>query len=505
MPTRWETYPIELKGGLTTNLGRLEQGISAPGSATILQNFEPDVEGGYTRILGYNKFSSTAVTGSGLIFGVVALSSSEALVARAGNYYYSSGTTWTSKLALLNTSISRIRADSYNFSGTRKFVVVDGVNPPAYFDYATKTMAYAVGAPADAIGATRVKVFKAHIFFAKGRFLSFTAPYGESDFSVANGAGTINVGDDITGLTVFRDQLIVFCLNSIYRVSGSTVSDFTVSPITNNTGCLCGDTVQEVGGDIMYLGPDGIRYLSASERENDFGLTRASEKIQNKILEVTNIECIYSSVTIPGKNQYRLFYYVENVARANSKGFLATKYSNQTVDDIAWADLKGFKVYGISKHQDRDSETILFVSDDGYVYRMEAGNSLDGQNIEAAFETPYMPISDPKVRKTIYKHTLYSKPTGVMSVDCVLKFDYLQRDSSPPSAFTITSATSPATYGSISSAYGTSTYGSTTEEQFYSNVVGSGFVVAIRYSSTSQTPPYNLNFIVLEYRNNERR
>ena len=159
MPTRWETFPIELKGGLTLDQGRLEQGISAPGSATILQNFEPDVQGGYSRILGYTKYSTTAVPGTGLIHGVIALSTTEALVARQGKFYYSSGTTWADKLNLTNASIARIRSDSYNFTGTTKTVVVDGVNAPAYFDHSAKTMAYAVGAPADVVGANRVKEF----------------------------------------------------------------------------------------------------------------------------------------------------------------------------------------------------------------------------------------------------------------------------------------------------------------------------------------------------------
>jgi hypothetical protein len=505
MPTRWQTFPIELKGGLTFNLGRLEQGISAPGSATILQNFEPDVEGGYTRILGYQKFSEDAVTGTGQIYGVVALSTAEALVARDGKYYYSVGAGWTEKLTLANASIARIRADEFNFTGTKKTVVVDGVNAPAYFDHSSKLMAYAVGAPADVVGASRVKVFKSHLFFTKGRLLSFTAPFGEQDFSIANGAGVINVGDDITGLIVFRDQLIVFCLNKIFRLVGNTVSDFALLPITNNTGCLCGDTVQEVGGDVMYLGPDGIRYLSASERDNDFGLVRASEKIQTQVLQVTNANCIYSSVTIAAKNQYRLFYWLPNVNRVNSKGFLATKFSNQTADNIAWAELKGFKIYGISKYQDRDRETILFVSDGGFVYRMEAGNSLDGANIEAIFETPYMPINDPKIRKTFYKHTLYAKPTGQMSITASLRFDYQQSNSAAAAPFQILGNTSVATYGAINTTYGTAVYGSIAEEEYFNNVVGSGFVVALRYDDNSTRPPFNLNFVVLEYRTNERR
>lgn len=505
MPTRWETYPIQLQGGLTLNLGRLEQGISAPGSATILQNFEADVQGGYTRINGFAKYSSEVVPGTGLIHGVVAIDSSRALVARDGDYYLSSGAAWSGILAIPNPAISRIRSETYNFSGIKKTVVVDGVNEPAYFNHTTNTMVYATTPPADVIGANRAKVFKSHLFFAKGRLLTFTAPFSDDNFSTGSGAGTINVGDDITGLIVFRDQLIVFCLNKIFRISGNTASDFVLSPITNNTGCLCGDTVQEVGGDIMYLGPDGIRYLSASERDNDFGLTRASEKIQNKVLEVVDTNCIYSSVTIASKNQYRLFYYVDNVQVVNSRGFIGTKFSNQTADNISWSETKGIKVYGMSKYQDRDSETILFVGDTGYVYKMEVGSSFDGQPIEAIFETPYMPISDPKIRKTIYKHTLYLKPRGNVNITALLKFDYGQANSSPSSPFDISTDSGVATYGSLSSVYGTSLYGVAGEQEIFSNTVGSGFVVAVRYTNVSTQPSFNLNFVILEYRNNERR
>jgi hypothetical protein len=44
-----------------------------------------------------------------------------------------------------------------------------------------------------------------------------------------------------------------------------------------------------------------------------------------------------------------------------------------------------------------------------------------------------------------------------------------------------------------------------TEEQYYNNLVGSGFVVALRYTDKSQSPPFNINFVVLEYRQSERR
>lgn len=505
MATQWQSFPFKLEGGLITNLGRIEQGVQAPGSATVLENFEPDIEGGYTRILGYQRFIDVPVPGTGIVRAVFSVGQSEALAERGGKIYYTAGVGWAEKLTLTNPNIIRMRKDSYNFTGVKKTVVIDGVNAPAYYNHVTKTMDYVVAPPTEVVGASRLAVFKSHIFFAKNNLVSFSSPYLESDFAPSNGAGVINVGDAVTGLTVFRDQLIIFCLNSIFRLSGSSQADFVLSPITSNTGCLCGDTIQEVGGDIMYLGPDGIRYLSASERENDFGLTRASEKIQRKVLAQANTNCFYSSVTIAEKNQYRLFTFVANVPRANAKGFLAAKFSNQTVNDISWAELRGLKVYDISKHQERDREVILFSSDTDYIYRMESGNSFDGEDISAVYETPFIPVTDPKLRKTFYKHTLYAKPMGQMTLVAQLKFDYIQGGSSPSPVFSIDGSSASAVYGDPSSVYGSSVYGTSTEEQFYNNVVGSGFVVAIRYSSVSQLPPFNLNFVVLEFRQNERR
>lgn len=505
MPTRWTTFPIKLEGGLITNLGRLEQGLLAPGSATKLQNFEPSIEKGYSKIKGYEKFTETAVPGTGQIWGIVTTDPTTCLVVRDGKYQYWNTSAWVEKATLPSPAISRIKSDRFNFNGTQKTVIVDGVNKPAIFDHTLATVTYLGTVPADVNGAKDVVIYKNHIFYGKGVMLTFGSPYSDTDFSSGLGAGQINIGDTITGLKVFRDQLIIFSLNSIRRLVGNTIDDFQLLDITRNTGCLCGHTIQEVGGDIMYLGPDGIRYLSATERNEDFGLNRASEKIQKNILSIVNSNCLYSSTTISAKNQYRIFSYVDNIPSSASESFLATKYSDQSADNIAWAKLVGFKVYSMSKLQERDREVILFVSDTDYVYQMEVGNSFDGEDIESIFETPYMPITDSKIRKTIYKHSLYAKPDGPISVTVTLKYDYLQTGSSQPPAFTISGGDDAVLWGAPGTMWGSFSWGSSSEENYYNNTLGSGFTVAINYYDKSQSPSYNLNFITLEFRENERR
>ncbi len=505
MPTQWETWPIKLEGGLITNLGRLEQGIQAPGSATTLVNYEPSVEKGYSKISGFEKFINDVVPGTGMIHGVVALTATSCLVERAGKWQYNEGLGWVEKATLANSLINNIDSDRYNFDGIERAVIVDGVNDPCIFNYSTKLVTYLAGVPSDVSGASQVVVFKNHLFFVKNNLLTFTAPYTDDDFTAANGAGVINIGETITGVKVFREQLIVFSRNGIKRLVGNTLDDFQLVEITRNTGCLDGRTVQEVGGDLIYLGPDGLRYLSATERNEDFGLARASEKIQSEITSLVTGANIYSSVTISSKNQYRFFSYRSNVPSRNSEGYVATKYSDQSVDNISWAKLVGFKPYHIDKYQDTKLEVVLFTSDTGYVYVMDRGSSFDGEDIECIFSLPYMPINDPKIRKTVYKHTLYGTPTGPFSIDATVKYDYESEGSSMSPSFTISGGAGTTVYGSPIAIYGTSVYGSSPDENYYNNVLGSGFVVSVNYYEKSSNPPFSLNFVILEYRTNERR
>jgi hypothetical protein len=145
MATAWQTFPIEFKGGLISNLSPLQQGINAVGSASTLQNFEPSKEGGYKKILGYDKYDSTVVPGSGVITGVKVINAGEVLAIRAdggvSKVYHSTGSGWVLKAtAALNGA--KARFVDYKYTGVAKTLIVDGVNFPAIFEDVTNTVAY---------------------------------------------------------------------------------------------------------------------------------------------------------------------------------------------------------------------------------------------------------------------------------------------------------------------------------------------------------------------------
>ena len=655
----WQTYPVEFRGGLITNLSPLQQGTNAPGSARILRNFEPSVEGGYRRIEGFDKYDSNIIppygepvvhgasqSGTTLIIGAIhttpvagdtleiagvsgtytiasggvsydatnnratltlstSLASSpanaavvtfktttsnyvtigvaswedSAIVCKNADIFKSGGSGFTkinipdygtplvnagsqtgSSLAIdgldsapqagdvfkvagidkvytvlsnatvssggatlsINPALASSPADNavitflstsreganktrfakYNFNGTEKIALVDGLNEPAVYDNTTFTVL--LDAPTDVIGATFVAEVKNHLFFAKGSTVTFTAPYTDTDFSVANGGGNINVGGTVTALAVFRQQLIIFTETSIHQLTGNTVADFNLQPITTDIGCIDSDTVQEIGGDVMFLGPDGLRLVSGTDRIGDFGLAVVSKTIQDTMTRFISANTSFTSCVIREKSQYRILGFNNNITEENAQGILATQFAPQGGDNMAWAETRGIRANVADSNYNQNTEVVLFSHDDGYLYQMESGNSFDGANIKTTFATPHMPISDPRRRKTFYKLFLYTDPQGSVSFNVSLKLDFDSLGTIQPAPLSILN-----TQGVVGF-FGTGTFGSTKFgtkllKLFEAQVVGSGFTVSFQFDSDDTNPPYSIDALTVEYGLNDRR
>lgn len=659
MPDRWQTYPFEFRGGLISNLSPLQHGTQAPGSARVLRNFEPSVDGGYMRILGFDKYSSTIVpefgdvkvhgsgqSGTSLIVGnlfqepeagdtftisgvtgtytiasggvsyssvnkratltlTTSLASSPAdkaavtftsgggiirglaawenyvIACRNNQIYHTTGTSWT-KLnvpsygtVLVNgagqtggslamdgltytpqigdtftvagieliytvtslptvtsggatvsispnlasspadnaaitwltadrTSSNKHRFSKYRIATTEKICGVDGTNFPWIWDGVTYKVLTA--APSDVEGSSHVCFFKNQMFYAKGDILTFTAPYTDDDFSAANGAGNISVGSNITGLVVFRDQLIIFSEDKIDRLTGNTLADFVLQPITRNIGCVDTDTIQEIGSDIMFLGPDGLRLLSGTDTFGDFALGVVSKSIQSEVTNLITSSTSFSSVVIKKKSQYRIFGFSQNITEEAAVGLLGTQLAGAEGTYFGWADLRGIKAYVADSDYRNRTETTVFANTDGYVYELEQGNSFDGSNIVATFSTPFVPINDPRVRKTFYKLFLYTDPQGSVSIDVNLKLDFDDEGLIQPETITLSNATGVVGfYGNSNATYGTALYGTKLKKLFQTQTVGSGFTVSLQFVSDSTNPPFSLDAATLEYATFDRR
>tara|TARA_E500000081_G_scaffold126580_1_gene133834 strand:+ start:2235 stop:3857 length:1623 start_codon:yes stop_codon:yes gene_type:complete len=534
MATDWQTFPLEFKGGLISNLSPLQQGTNAIGSATLLENFEPSLSGGYKKIKGFDKFNTSVVPvldGSGNAIGspsdaqkliqMVALVSNgyTALVARNDKFYVVTASAITQAHANNASNIAqrsalsgaKIRFANYNFGSGEKTAIVDGTNSLAYYD-GSQSVATRVSfsdetaaQTSPTVGAKFVVEFKNHLILGKGNTIVVSAVSSDSDFRPANGGLEVNVKDTVTGLIVFREQLIVFTKNSIQRMTGSATTGtdgFKLSPITNDIGCIKEDTIQEVGGDVLFYAPDGIRSLAATEKIGDFGLDVASKPIKKNVDTLTGTS--FDSYIIREKAQYRLLAYNQSFSTGDSEGLLATKFVDQGGTGLNWATLKGFKSYASDSRYygavGAVQELIVFAHDDGYVYQSEVTNGFSGTDIRSIFESPYMPIQDPTIRKTFYKLGLYLDPEGQITATINVKYDLGEASVIQPNAVNITTTGTALTFLNVSSStYDSDTYSGDLDKLYNSNVVGSGKTVAIRIEEESTNPPFRLDTAVLEY------
>lgn len=505
----WKTLDVVCEGGLIINQDILTQAKILPGAADILLNYEPSIYGGYARIKGYAAYDSTAVTGSGNVLGVCVFGPDSKVVAsRSTDMYESSGSGW-SKINGANSrsSSNRHRFEKFNF-GTDKIATVDGANYAATWDGTTFTLLNGSGAPT---APAHVAAWRSRLILSNGNSIVISVPDDETDYTSANGAIEINVGDTITGLKSFRDSLYIFCKNRIFELTGTTSTNFVVSPVTTNIGCVASDSIQEIGGDLVFLGPDGIRTIAGTSKIGDVEKESISRNIQPVINEILSVSGGYSQVVstvIREKSQYRLFYPNSNTEEYLCKGIIGGLHENLSRGGLQWewATLRGIKPTCCDSDFIGDTEYIVHGATDGKVYRQESGNSFNGTNIEAIFRTVDLDFGDASVRKVLYKLSVNYGVTGAASITTQTIVDQGNAMVIQPSELITLSTDGVAIYDDPNTVYDTALYSNSTEYPFNkNNLVGSGFMFAFRFVTNDSNAPHTIQSFKIQYRTLDRK
>ena len=573
MPDLSQTQPFAFacEGGLVLNQPTFKM---QPGQALELQNFEPDIDGGYRRISGFRKFinhivpqtsastekllmvaefankviaargekifssastelattiaSGTGMTGSGTITvdsttgfsssgtlqinseiftytgvtsttftGVTRATSSTSAATHAVNDVVSES--WTER-DTGRTNAGKYNFETFNFDGNDKFIVVDGTNDPTVFN----TSLSATDVTASSVeGAKFVTAFREHMFYAgmssTPQELVFSQPFDEDAFNTGSGAGSVKVDDTIVGIKAFRENLFIFCENRIFKLTGSSSSDFAVAPVTRDIGCINGDTIQEFAGDLIFLGPDGLRTVAGTARIGDVEIGTISRAVQPEIDKNIKDSDLFESIVIPDKTQYRLFFTNTTDAEKDTQGLICV-LKGQTFE---FAKLRGIKPSTTGTFVTTGDVKAIHGGFDGYVYRQEKGNDFDGATVDGKYRSPDLTFGDPGIRKHMQRVILNYAPEASIDADLFLRYDYESGDAPRPAAYPFDSSKVAAVYGTAT--YGVATYGGASQPLVRQPVEGSGFAVALRVNDGGTTAPYSLKGFGLEYQVGARR
>ena len=503
MPDMSQVQPVAFncEGGLVLNRSTF---LMQAGEALELVNFEPDIEGGYRRINGFAKYNTNVVPQTSASTEEVLLSCifNNTIIAARGEKIFSAAAgsgSWTER-DTGRTSAGVYTFERFNFDNNNKLIVADGANAPTVFN---TSFAATDVSESSVSGSKFVAAFKNHMFYAgkssTPQTVVFSQPNDEDAFNTGSGAGSIKVDDTITGLKVFRDNLFIFCQDRIFKLSGSTSSDFAITPVTRNIGCVNGQTIQEFAGDLIFLAPDGLRTVAGTARIGDVELGTISTPVQSLFNDNIANASGFRSIVIPNKTQYRVFFTKSGVAQTVTEGVLTSLRGQR----FEFANLKGIRPTSTDTVTSATETIIIHGGEGGYVYRQESGNDFDGTAINGKYRSPDLTFNDAGIRKHMQRVLVSYKPESSIDADLFLRYDFEDPDAPRPAAYSLDASDIVAIYGT--GKYGTATYGGQSEPLLRQSVEGSGFTVALRVEDGGVTAPYSLKGFQLEYQLGARR
>ena len=534
-----QPYALACEGGLDKASSSFEL-LRRPGAATRLRNFEVDVAGGYRRINGFSVLgggSAARPNSTNQVLGLHVYA--DGVIACSGtNIYFSlDGTNWLqiNKASVAgggdnHTAFTGRSAAARTSQGLAHFVTFEGDTTygevivtdegsgvkPFYFKM-TGTGALSnrtYFAKEITVSGTHYPKFctihDKHLVVAGAATAPNTIFYsGTSDIDdfTTTGSGSIVLDDQVVGLRSFRNDLIIFCKNSIYKlVNINNSSTIAVQPITQNIGCLDGKSIQEIGGDLVFLAPDGIRTLAGTVRIGDVELGTVSRAIQPVMKDIAdNISSFnISSIVIRDKSQYRLYYGTSSTGTA-SEGIIGTlKTDAQGATNFQWAETfgidasaaaaSGFNSSGVEKHYHGDYN--------GYIYNHDTGNSFNPAetetNIKAEYQTPDLDYGDLGTLKTLKYVKVSATPEGEISSTLRIRYNFDNPDSPHPADYSV-SVDKPSLFGNATFTTGSYVFGAASDPITRQVVEGSGHSNYFRVFSDDTKDPYTINGIYIDY------
>ena len=456
--------------------------------------------------VNYRVLSVTSDTVLTLDFNVVSSVSGQA-VKKSGM----SSSDLSSATIVARTNQSNIQFVNYESEGNFGTVyIVDGANKIAEFQITTvggsNVFHFETLERSTPVNPKRATIFSERLIVAGQSTSDSTVAYSTRlkpyDFTGAS-AGTIDTGDVIVGIKVFRNSLVIFCKNSIFELTNLDSTPILKS-VTKNIGCVDGNTIQEIGGDLVFLAPDGLRTVAGTARIGDVELSSISRKILpviNNLLD--NIASFtISSMVIRERSQYRLFYFQSGQAASSQKGIIGTfKFDANGVPAFEWSETLGMEIKRCTSDLNNNNEEVQFGSNEtGFVYQLDTGNNFDGSNIDAQFQTPDMDYGDNGLRKSLYAVKANIEPEGTNNnLKLRIRYDFESTEVPQPADFNVGNLSSAAIFGASSSVFGTSVFGAVVLPSKRVIVTGSGFSNNFKFSTDDTDASYSVNGMFVSF------
>tara|TARA_R110000787_G_scaffold579_1_gene2059 strand:- start:2921 stop:4759 length:1839 start_codon:yes stop_codon:yes gene_type:complete len=417
-------------------------------------------------------------------------------------------------------TVQKIRHTNFNFSSSNRICFVDGVNNAVVHNsynwkYLSPTGTGTESDPGGPMAPERpelVDAFENHLFLGGDRvataMIAYSKPLDPLDFTPAAGSNQLGIGFDVVAFKAFRDNLYVFGENGIKSISADLTAGFVTDQITNNVGCVARDSVLEIGGDLIFLAPDGIRPVAGTSRIGDVELETISKSIQRLLSE---LPADYDLSTLDGvvvrsKSQMRYFIGDATLFAADSFGIIGGLRSSDQRLGWEFGELLGIRASCCTSSYIGTDEFILHGDYDGRVFRQEQGTTFNGTDILSIYRTPYYDFGDTEVSKGFKSVKTFIRAEGPVTINLSATYDWEDSNTASPSSYVASSLGAPQKYKGANINYNGDgiTYGGSSKPTMLTSIQGSGYSAQITYVTIGNFNPYSIQGFVFEFDINGR-
>lgn len=290
-------------------------------------------------------------------------------------------------------------------------------------------------------------------------------------------------GQEITQAVLFGEQVIVFKNHSMFALSGTDESNFTVYPIDTAVGTECPGTVVTSGPELFFFD-----HLSGVWSFDGTQYDKVDDKINEYLLDGINEAYAYKSRGFAYRGKYYLSVPWDTDTVPSRTFVYDGRIEAWTEYDFAWRD---------GALQDALMYTVGTADKIG-VYEMWQVDNDDTGNIDGRFATSWLAPAEPSFKYRLRRLELAFSAEGDFEVTAEMRRDFTL------DAFAtqlINTTPGGALYGTAE--YGTDKYGSGVS-QVLSRTTGWGTDESVRWRvcqfefSESTTKPFQINRMVMQ-------
>jgi hypothetical protein len=304
-----------------------------------------------------------------------------------------------------------------NFGGTasnNKLYGCDGKNRAFEFD---GTLLAPINSTMPTDTPNKILVHKQHLFLSFDASLQFSAIANPFQWSPVLGAGELAMNSTITNLVILPGNqasgaMAVYTRNDTSVLYGTSSANFQLVAFNTGTGAI--DHSAQNMDQTYVLDDRGIMSLGTSLNYGNFEPASLTMNIRPFVQIRRNLTSA-SSVNRE-KGQYRLFF-------SDGYGLYMTILNGKILGSmpVQFPNAVRCAVEGESPD---GSATSFFGSDNGMVYRLDAGTSFDGSAIPADFNLVFNSTKSPRTLKRYRKASLEMTGDSYASISFAYDLGY---------------------------------------------------------------------------------